>query len=460
MKIAKIKLKNYHLFEDITIDLTYPQRHKKAGEPLDKVCIIGQSGTGKTSLIRLINWFISGNRRIEEGIVLPLPPPGSVEMEIRFSDIGYSLYNSDRAPFVRPIFRRGNPLDMDNQITDHIKKTKPLLINFPAERLSERFFKESTEKKEKESKKTGDIDKDIPPFGLYPQVIDFAFRDPKKNLDYFLKDIEEYRTNKLYFLNEISKLKSQPKPIAKKIQEKQREEREWLKNNPDPVKTLADEFLDEILQHLGLKVKIELDRPSIRNLEYIQLQTLSGQDVPGEYWSTGTHQLVMNALPLFQLKPKDAIILFDEPERSLYPDIQSMIIPFYIRPTEECQFFFATHSLIVASAFKPWEIVKLKFDREHRRIHLERLYEGENSVENYRAHPEYLRWDLILQDIFKMEEEGGEKRIKALNDFAKLNVRIRDLKANNQLDTPEGQDLIEKARELGEKLHWRTERNK
>jgi predicted ATPase len=54
MKIKYLEIKNYKQFKDLTLDLTYPQGHKKAGEPLDKICIIGQSGTGKTNLLEII----------------------------------------------------------------------------------------------------------------------------------------------------------------------------------------------------------------------------------------------------------------------------------------------------------------------------------------------------------------------------------------------------------------------
>jgi ABC-type lipoprotein export system ATPase subunit len=38
--------------------LTYPEGHEKAGQPLDKVCFIGQSGTGKTSLLKIISKYL------------------------------------------------------------------------------------------------------------------------------------------------------------------------------------------------------------------------------------------------------------------------------------------------------------------------------------------------------------------------------------------------------------------
>ncbi len=54
MKIHYLHIKNYKQFSDLELDLTYPKGHTKAGEPLDKICIIGQSGTGKTNLLDVI----------------------------------------------------------------------------------------------------------------------------------------------------------------------------------------------------------------------------------------------------------------------------------------------------------------------------------------------------------------------------------------------------------------------
>ena len=54
MKIFGLKIQNYKQFQNLILDLTYPKGHEKAGQPLDKICIIGQSGTGKTNLLDII----------------------------------------------------------------------------------------------------------------------------------------------------------------------------------------------------------------------------------------------------------------------------------------------------------------------------------------------------------------------------------------------------------------------
>jgi len=54
MKISEIHIKNFRQFEDLKLNLTYPKGHPKEGSALDKVCIIGQSGTGKTTLLKIL----------------------------------------------------------------------------------------------------------------------------------------------------------------------------------------------------------------------------------------------------------------------------------------------------------------------------------------------------------------------------------------------------------------------
>jgi len=59
MKITQLRLDNFQQFNPLTLNFTYPKGHEKAGQPLDKVCFIGQSGTGKTTILNLIQDFIS-----------------------------------------------------------------------------------------------------------------------------------------------------------------------------------------------------------------------------------------------------------------------------------------------------------------------------------------------------------------------------------------------------------------
>ena len=53
MKISKLNIESYRHLENLNFDFTY-QTGERKGQPLDKICFIGQSATGKTGLLELV----------------------------------------------------------------------------------------------------------------------------------------------------------------------------------------------------------------------------------------------------------------------------------------------------------------------------------------------------------------------------------------------------------------------
>lgn len=140
MKIKKIKLNDYNQFEGLEIGLTYPNGHEKEGKPLDKVCIIGQSGTGKTSLLRLIKWFVSFDRNIGENVDLPLPPDNGVEMHFELPGQNFQLACQDQEyPYLYVSSTYTSNIDnFWKRLNNYRQKTNPILINFPTELISQK----------------------------------------------------------------------------------------------------------------------------------------------------------------------------------------------------------------------------------------------------------------------------------------------------------------------------------
>ncbi|MCX6582747.1 MAG: AAA family ATPase [Candidatus Aminicenantes bacterium] len=450
MKIKKIELKGYNQFKNLEIDLTYPQGHTKEGKPLDKVCIVGQSGTGKTSLLRLIKWFVSRDRNIDGNLKLPLPPDNSIYMDVQLrGDLDLKIfYHANELKYADKSkeYISSDPAKIFPSFEHELAKIKPLLINYPADMFNGMGIKNEngdglTALRELELK----------------QIIDFNFEDIGRVWLYILKDIKDHLAQELVFTKQIAEVASRTSFQVEEVEKKTKEYKEWMAANPSPLKILAEKCLDPLLYNIGLKTKTDIDKNTILNLGFIELQTLFGAELPHGFWSTGTRQLVQTMIPLFQLKPKNAIILMDEPERSLYPDIQRSIINAYVKLAPKCQFFFATHSPIIASAFEPWEIVELKFDKENKYAYRELYFDGDNHVDNYKYHPEYLRWDSILRHIFDMEQEGNKKRKDALEELTELMSRIGKLKEKAELDTSEGKELVDRYLALGVKLDWRIQ---
>ena len=111
MKIEYLEIKNYKQFADLTLDLTYPKGHEKEGEPLDKICIIGQSGTGKTNLLNLIvsieepyfSWnkdFFRENSKITSKYKMQGKTSLRLDLNKKYEDINIKKLNGEACYFI------------------------------------------------------------------------------------------------------------------------------------------------------------------------------------------------------------------------------------------------------------------------------------------------------------------------------------------------------------------------
>ncbi len=376
-QLTQIKIKNYNQFsENLILDLTYPKGHKKTGEPLNKVCIIGQSATGKTTILNFIKDFIGD--------------------------------------------KLNNEIEISKKVTD--KQAKPKLINFPA------FGVENIKQLDKdeilEYEEQG-----------YNEIIDFSKTDPKEHWYSILQDLKKYQEKAIDFNLEISEnfknlrnikdTKTEIDKINKKIEV-------WENKNPNLLADL-DFFLKPILRKFYLRIKT--NPSSVEDLKFIPVENykyktdgeISSKEIPTEFLSTGTKQILARSIPLYSIKPENSIILIDEPENSFYPDVQKQYVDFIIESYPNNQFFFATHSPTIASSFEPWEIVELKFN-ENGKVEQRLYYEGERHVDNYFIHPKYMRWDDVLIELFNSKFEGDEERNNALQE---LSILERDLEIDD-----------------------------
>jgi predicted ATP-dependent endonuclease of OLD family len=86
--------------------------------------------------------------------------------------------------------------------------------------------------------------------------------------------------------------------------------------------------------------------------------------IPFEGLSTGTKGLLLTLLPLIELNTDNSIIIIDEPERSLFPDMQVGLMEHYQNIAPKAQFIVATHSPFIAAAFEDYERFILYFDEK------------------------------------------------------------------------------------------------
>ncbi len=447
MKITKIHLKDFHQFKDLTIDLTYPKGHEKEGQPLDKVCFIGQSGTGKTSLIELIPKFLyfydtqlivkSGVKSIIDKIIMSIEFGKENEYS---AQLYFSVSESEGTKSTKRCWatrKKREELTDSTPIYTYYTETwqkefASKLIYLPAN-LNFDIEVEGESKMGKNG------------------IIDFSKDKVSFVWNLILEQIQSYQEQELQIRQEILRTVEQASNDLTTIERALSKLKEWKKTEFNPIQDIADNCLNRLLAPFKLRVKTELDIKSKDDIGFIKIEDYAGNEIPNGLWSTGTKQVVLSAMPLYLLKPKHTVILFDEPERSLYPDLQRFIIDFYSSLAEDCQFFYSTHSPIIASNFEPWEIVELKFN-EDGYVYRELYYEGENHVDNYKYNPRYMRWDDILQRIFDMENDGSPLRKEKLDELATYNVKYKKLEKQKKAETEEAKTILQKVQKLTKEL--------
>lgn len=449
MKISNIKIFDYQQFKNFELDLTYPKGHEKAGQPLDKVCLIGQSGTGKTTILKIIreklskqSWNPSHEDLKSRSIYEIVTMANSIKYFWLKNEDNYWSFKDDNT-FTEELYK------------EYWKHKELNLIYFPAEyidKVHQILIKKNINSPISFSTSLAEIENDIK---VNEEKIAYEAKR-KKYYDFendnvleiwkeILKEISDYRLQRLNFAQELVEIK-RPKDLLQKVEQ-------WQKDNENPLKDLA-KVLNPILNKFQLEIDIEPKFKSLEELNYIQIKSINGDPVPRNGWSTGTKQITDTAIPLYKLNTKETIVLFDEPERSLYPDLQRMIIPYYTKTlAPDAQFFFATHSPVIASSFEPWEIVELEFD-ENGYVQRKLYYEGENHIDNYTIDPRYLRWDSILELMFDVEEDGNSDfRVPKLMELATLEKQLQQMANGNG----EKKILWNKYKKLAQLLDWQID---
>lgn len=424
MIITKIHIKDHQQFKDLELNLTYPLGHEKAGQALDKVCFIGQSGTGKTTLLEEIWDFLDTSTIKQCRNTLPV--------------------NIDNIHFHTQL-QNINGFDKKSDLIELVKLLDApdlLKLNFVYFNIQNELVTKS---------------KNIDPVELFLENDDahnsvhlFFINFKNNGWEKIQKDIEIHQQEITKYAFAISKaFKNNDYKLAEKHSKKLKA---WEKENETPLSDLAENYLNPILKDFALEVKVELE--SLEEINQINLINKKLETIPQQFWSTGIKNIIARTIPLYTHKFENSIICIDEPETSLYPDIQRKIIDIYSRLAPNNQFFYATHSPIIASSFEPWEIVELKFDKEGY-VYREQYWEGENHVDNYKYDPRYLRWDSILQNIFDLENDGSDERKEMLQDFANLDNQLKERKRKEGKLSKEDPE-VKKLMEMGKKLGWDT----
>ena len=359
MKISKLKIDHHKHLENLDFDFTYPEDfyiEEKRGKPLDKICFIGQSATGKTGLLELIYdkvIKIFYYEKSEEQTRLD-----TIELSENFDVNLEFVVNESKFKGDRENIYYGQSYLVSNKVnSSRIANKNDLRDIF--------YFKSNLIS-----------DKNIEIFNINPLDIIQKYEIEFNTIQYqynikqnyrllfddnvnpniwifILIDILNYRKNFTQKMSEMIR-----SGLAQNQDKFFKEFEKWQKDNPNKLEDFATIF-NPILEKLHLEVDLVDTQFSIpirnkRNDEIIAIRDTS----------TGTKGLLLSILPLFKLDTKESIILIDEPERSLYPDLQMELMEHYQNLAPEAQFIVATHSPFIAASFEPEERFVLSFDEK------------------------------------------------------------------------------------------------
>ncbi|MBL0738770.1 AAA family ATPase [Flavobacterium sp. GN10] len=352
MKISKLYIDQFRHLENLEFDFTYQSGERK-GQPLDKICFIGQSATGKTGLLELIYDCLRFAIELEVDENVYTNEEINFNGEINFLFNKSSLKIKDNEVYFRKKKFTSRLSDKTNEFLISEDLLKDFFF-FKANLISDTniniFTNNPVDLIEKHSNELTDISN-------YYQTNNYGLifdkeADPKIWL-YLIHDILEYRKNFTQKMSELihKGLIAYPEKLSSEFQK-------WQKNNSNQLDLFAEKF-NPIIKKLNLEVDLV-------NAEYsIPIKNKKNDEIiPIQNTSTGTKGLLLSFLPLFKLETKDSIILIDEPERSLYPDMQMDLMDHYQNLAPKAQFIVATHSPFLAASFEPDERFILYFDNE------------------------------------------------------------------------------------------------
>ncbi len=428
MKISRLAIADYQQFKWLDLDLTYREGHPKAGQPLDKVCFIGANGTGKTTLLSLLitrmENYVS-NYSFDTRILLSFR---SNDSRIDNVIVGGRRFIHDAGSTDERIrrMRETHPQELIDFLEENKIQTVESNIFEETDRL---LLYLPTDTHENELLKTSNL--------------------PSTNLSEALDLI----SNKYYYIISLKNFKEFWKLLILHTNERTSNEVEFLNAHQDKTvgelkKKFAEKHPDileainklwsKILDRAGLYFDYEKAKRPFRlsdNLEaYIKLKS-NDEVIPYNKLSSGIRDMIFRfgyLKALYFGRDIDwATALIDEPENSLFVDLQYNIIELYEEVCPNTQLFFATHSPIIAAQFHPDERVILEFD-EAGYVTASRGVAAEGDDPNDVLVGDFKRqtvlgkvgeekWQRYVELIHLMENEKDEKKkVEHAKEFMKI----------------------------------------
>jgi predicted ATP-binding protein involved in virulence len=351
MKIRKIQIKNYKMFNDVTIDFT-----DSHGKTLDTIVIAGINGSGKTSLLQLLQRLFSESFNLFK-VGSPLHKYEEEENAIICDEIELELDISDD--------EKSRLLSLVHKFKIQINKVE----NQTLEQLETPLKKEGQYIKlvyqlEKTDKGFLIHQNDFRLFGILPEdglknifkILHFSAVHSNSKKPAYNNAISDLFNNKssrddinsdgiVFPINIDFYQKTVETHIVKLIQEK------VIANRNLIPKAVIEQTIGEINQLLeGVSLKTVLVDI---NSEQPIFKSFCGPLILSNELSGGEKQLYYKAILFDKLRPQNSMIMIDEPETSLHPTWQQEVLKLYHNIPGNNQVILVTHSPHIIASIQP-----------------------------------------------------------------------------------------------------------
>ncbi len=340
MKIRKLKIKNYKIFDDVDFDFTDAE-----GNTLDTIVLAGVNGCGKTTVLEIIRMYLNHEFSNEF-------EKSEIEFEFEFR---FESWRWERFSHVVPID--------ESKISENGWAT--ITCSFIANQ--DTYFK-------------------INEILLYSQFVSrHGIYLPVKTVRNLEKTahaaIEVSEINR-----DLKNAKNEWLKIARD---------EVFKNKDVPPKKAIENQIQNLTRALlGLDLNTRLvDLES----EELVFESANGQRIYFEQLSHGEQHLYFRAIYLSQLNLKDAIIMVDEPESAFHPTWQQKIAQLYRNVGENNQVFMATHSPHIMASVPPECLFMLHIDESEGKRKIRVINAAKAG-----KHSQGLEPDRILKEIMQV----------------------------------------------------------
>lgn len=434
MKIRKITIKNYKIFDNLELDFT-----DSNGNTLDTVVLAGINGSGKTSILQLLQKIFSKESNafiINEDIPLDdfkkdndalICDELTIEFECSLDVIkGFTGLISE---FKQEATKR--KINIHNNLSKTLKNITTLLSN-SRNKSGIKTFEFNYKVIERKGKIL--ISKnDFVAFSILPED-DF---EKYFSVLYFVASSFEiqksYEENRFFEVVSENKKKSYNRDGIVRLVDifsHKKEIEEYLvksiidavlENRDIPVKNAIDIRIKEVRAILkGIKLNTKLvDLTS----EKIIFESINGKKISIDELSSGEKQLYYRAAFLSKLNIRNSLILVDEPENSLHPNWQRDIIKLYQNVGENNQVILATHSPYIISSIHPKNIFILYFDEQTNTVKV-------MNMEKEQRYTKGVEPNRILQEImgYTLRDEETQSKIDDITILLRQeNINIKEI---------------------------------